>query len=314
MTKKKSKTKLFLTAFLASLPLWLLINLGQARLESFCFSNYYQEPLFLKAQVIGNLEESKEVLPEIEAKAAISLKVDKDGKEEVIFEKNSRQSLPVASLTKLMTAWTVFQYREYYDLSRKVEVSEEAVLKEGDSGLKPGQIVSIEDLLQSMLIESSNDSAFALAESLTENSGFSSREKIAAFVNLMNIETEKNLGLRETYFVNPTGLEFSNGDILTNYSSARDMAEISKNIINSHPQIFEISRKESALIFGDYLAVNNNRILGKEILGGKTGWTPMAGGCIILIVKNGRGSYTINVILGADSLESRFIEMEKLIK
>jgi len=310
------KLKKFFIVFLISLPFWWGINLCQKSLEDFLFSQYYQPPL--SAQIgFAVLDAEKEKIDvsnfDIEANAAISVKVDKGGKEKVLFEKNSEAPLPLASLTKLVTAWVVFEYPEYYDFSREVRISQESIKKEGDSGLSEGQIVSINDLLYSMLIDSSNDSAYAIAEALVPETEAKSEQIAEAFVSLMNLGAKENIGLKRTFFVNPTGLDPEDQTQIPNYSTARDLVELSKNILFKHPEIFEISKNNSALIFGDYLAVNKNIILNHNTIGRKTGWTPRAGGCILIVQKNQKGEYFINVILGTDSPDSRFSEMQKLI-
>jgi len=336
--------KTFLIVFLLSLPFWGGVNILGKNLENFFFKQYYQSPLSVQIPLFykgaglaaGEFWAAEEIIPpkfDIEAKAAISVKLDKDGSKETIFEKNSEKILPIASLTKLITAWVVFEYPEYYNFSREVRISKEAIMQEGDFGLYEGQLISINDLLYSMLIESSNDAAFSLAEALFSETKAKSEEKIEAFVALMNLEAKENIGLKNTYFINPTGLEVESkdGNRLSNYSTAKDLVELSKNILLKHPEIFEISKNKSAEIFNNnYLAVNKNIILNDNTVGGKTGWTPTAGGCILLVQKSERDArvlreaetpvlnekeeYFINVILGTDSSDSRFSGMEKLIQ
>jgi len=309
--------KIFLIILLISFPFWWGVNLLEKSLENLLFSKYYQPPL--SAQIdLAVLDAKKEKIDvsnfDIKANAAISVKVDKGGEEKVLFEKNSEATLPIASLTKLVTAWVVFEYPEYYDFSREVRISRESIKKEGDFGLSEGQIVSINDLLYSILIESSNDSAYAIAEALVSETKAKPEQIVEAFVSLMNLEVKENIGLKRTFFINPTGLDPENPTQIPNYSTARDLVKLSKNILFKYPEIFEISKNRSALIFNNYLVVNKNIILNHNTVGGKTGWTPRAGGCILSVQQNRNGEYFINVILGTGSPDSRFTEMEKLIE
>jgi D-alanyl-D-alanine carboxypeptidase len=301
--------KIFLITFLVSLPLWWGINVLGENLENFFFSQYEQPSLFLAAEIkpIPLIKESP--LPSdpselnIEVKSAISVKIDPIGEEQVLFEKNAEQELLIASLTKLMTALIS---SEIYRPEQLLTVSEKAVDQEGDVGrLNAGEKLSVENLLNIILIESSNDAAWVLSEGIGTE----------AFVDLMNIEA-KNLGLENTHFTNPNGLDFSE-----NYSTAADLAKLAYHIVKNQPRIFEISTRLTYEVLNPdssihHLALNRNILLEQtsNIVGGKTGWTPQAGGCILLVFKNPQGDYFINVILGTDSPQSRFTEMKKILK
>lgn len=184
-------------------------------------------------------------------------------------------------------------------------------LEGGNNGkLRVGEKIAVEELLEMALVESSNDAALALA-------GVNGREN---FINLMNLKAAE-IGLRSTRFSNPTGLEAEN-----NFSTARDMANLAIFILKKYPlEILKISAQPSVIVLSEngerrHQAFNTNELLnsfdqinGLKIVGGKTGYTDEAGGCIILILKDKNNNYFINVILGADSRESRFSEMRKLI-
>ncbi len=311
--------KFFLIGLSLSLSFFAVVNAGELKLEDFFFSQFYLPPNTFLAQALpGHLFKWPSAAFDIEAKSALVLKVESDGQQTVLFDKNSSQVLPMASLTKLMTAVVSL---ENQPLSKEVKISPTSVSQEGNSGnLKVGERIMVKELLKMALIESSNDAAEALSE-------VSGREE---FVDLMNRKSEE-LGLRSTRFSTPTGLE-SEG----NFSTARDLANLMILILKNHPFILEISAQPSVIILSEndrphHRAFNTNELLtsfgqmshfsnasgGNEnlkIVGGKTGYTEEAGGCIILVTKNRKGDYFINVILGADSQESRFSELEKLIK
>jgi len=168
----------------------------------------------------------------------------------------------------------------------------------------------VETLLYIMLIESSNDAAYALAETIGLDN----------FIDKMN-QKAKELGMEDTYFINTTGLDVNDSlPTLTNFSTAQDMARLSKYILLKDPKIFEISSLnyyEAMNASGNFhhLAINTNELLNlnSHVIGGKTGYTPKAGGCMILILKPEKGGYIINVILGTVSQEARFEEMKKLV-
>jgi D-alanyl-D-alanine carboxypeptidase len=307
MTLTIDNLKYFFVTFLISLPFWWGVNALEANLEEFFFLQQIAENpqiftaqlnLFpVKKQKIFKLPETGSL--EIEAESAISVWLTPDGKEKILFEKESGKILPIASLTKLMTSYIVLEY--YPDLSQVVEISKEAVFQQEDFGnLKVGERLSLENLLYIMLMESSNDAAFALSEVIGKES----------FVNLMNWEAE-NLGMKNTHFVDSMGISPKN------VSSPKDLVKFAKKLLEK-PLIWEILQKKEFELYGPdgvfhHKLLNTNQLLGKmeNILGGKTGYTLEAKGCFLLVLKApDEKGFLINVILGS---ENRFTEMEKLI-
>jgi D-alanyl-D-alanine carboxypeptidase (penicillin-binding protein 5/6) len=276
------------------------INFSQIKLEN-----------LLAAQITKPLEEisfvkferPKKPPLEIEAKSAISLRLNpkKKEKERVLFSKNGNEILPIASLTKLMTALIVLENPESYPFEKEIKISKEAASKENVpeyGNLKPGEKKKIKELLELMLYFSSNDAAYALAEQIgVEN-----------FVAKMN-EKAKEIGLKNTHFSNPTGLDPENlkwsleNKEYFNYSTANEIISLGKYILENYPLIFEFSNRKNKI----QLLENQN------LVGMKTGYTDEAGGCIFLIFSNDNGDYFLNVILGAKSKEERFLQMQKLV-
>ena len=274
--------KIFLIALILCLPFWWGVNVFQEKIEDFLFwKKMADNPQILLAQMAQE-ERLAKLKPirnkkinnlEIEAKAALSVFIDNQGVERILFEKDGDKVLPIASLTKLMTANVVLKH---YDIS---------------------QIVGIKKLLYILLIKSDNEAAIALAEIIGKE----------AFVDLMNLEA-KNLGLNNTYFANPTGLdpEFPTEPI--NHSTAQDLVKFAKYLTLERPLIWDISTVQT---FED--KVNTNELLEEipGIIGGKTGETPRAGKCLLLVVQAPKNKgYIINVILNS---ENHFKEMKELI-
>ena len=308
------RLKIFLISLLISLPFWWGVNVFQENLEDFLFwKGMADNPQLLTAQIIQEekLESLKPIRNwqiedlKIEAKSVISVLVDSQNSEKILYEKAGNKKLPIASLTKLMTANVVL---ENYDLSQKIRISETAVDQEEEFGkLKAGKTFQVKYLLYPLLMESSNDAAYALANDYNEMTEES-------FVSLMNLEAE-SLGLENTHFVNPTGLD-SNPPTALNYSTAEDLVNFTKYLLKK-PLIWEILSTPKFDLYGPEL-INTNELLGYNlpttqinIIGGKTGWTPEAGGCFLLVMEVPRSSgYIINVILGSGD---RFEEMKKLV-
>ena len=227
----------------------------------------------------------------------------KDDKEIVLSEKKADEVIAIASLTKLMTAIIVL---ENYNLDDLIQISASAVATYGDAGnLQIGEIMTIRDLLYITLIESSNDGAEALAEKMG----------VSTFVYKMN-EKAASLGMNNTWFINPSGLDEEN---LYNFSTVNDLKKMVVYILENHSLIAEIlslPEKELTSHSGISRTIKNTNVLLKEsdaYLWGKTGYTNRANGCLILILNNfsinNNQGYVINIIAGADD---KFGEARKL--
>lgn len=246
---------------------------------------------------------------ELNVKSAISIKTNLENFEKRLFSQKEKEILPIASLTKLMTVLVVIE-DENYDLEETILISPQAASQEDVpiyGNLRAGEKLKVKDLIELMLIYSSNDAAWAISE----------KNGTQEFVAKMN-EKAKLLGLENTYFSNPTGLdpqkiEFNRENLEKfNYSTAEDLAKLTKYILKYHPEIFDILRKPPK-----YRLENGifSIFLTKEMIGGKTGYTPLAGGCLIFVFKDERNPeiFYINVILGTPTIEGRVLEMQKLI-
>lgn len=227
----------------------------------------------------------------------------KDGKEIILSEKKADEVIAIASLTKLMTAIIVL---ENYNLDDLIQISASAIATYGDAGnLQIGEIMTIRDLLYITLIESSNDGAEALAEKMG----------VSTFVYKMN-EKAASLGMNNTWFINPSGLDEEN---LYNFSTVNDLKKMVVYILENHSLIAEIlslPEKELTSHSGISRTIKNTNVLLKEsdaYLWGKTGYTNRANGCLILILNNfsinNNQGYVINIIAGADD---KFGEARKL--
>ncbi len=330
--------KIFLLSFVSGLFFWYGTNALGEDLEDFFFAqiSYPVQEIFFSIPPKDKKPRIPVSVLDIKAKSVFSVKIDKRGRQEIFYEKNSDKVLPIASLSKLMTALIVFRYPEYYDFSKPITISKQAVAQEESFGaLKYGEKISIDDLLHITLIESSNDAAYALSEIISRGTDIEPKKRAEPFIGLMNLEIEKKLGLKNTKLVNPTGLDPENLELPKNISCAKDLIKMSSFILQKYPKIFEISSKLSYEVLDNsgnphHLVINTNKLLDPyseicandedwqkiipNIIGGKTGYTQEAGGCMILLLKDKKGNHFINVILGANNQESRFEEMKKLVK
>lgn len=207
---------------------------------------------------------------------------------EVVFDKNSNLIMPMASTTKIMTALILAEQK---DLSKCVTVTKEMVTVEGSSmGLKAGDSVSYRDLLYGMLLASGNDAANATAILLGGS--------LEGFAKMMN-DKAKALGLKNTSFVTPSGLDDPN-----HYTTAYDLALLTFHALKNQAFSAACSSKSATLYYGNppykRSLTNHNKLLEsyEGLIGVKTGYTKKSGRCLVTAAKRD-GVLIIAVTLNA---------------
>ena len=221
----------------------------------------------------------------------------------VIFGYNEQAQLPLASLAKLMTLATFSNDEK----GGAVTIAEISLAQEGDSGFHAGERWEWANLAALTLMSSSNDGAYALAES-----GEPPKDDFIARMN----EEAKNLGLKQTYFLNPTGLD-QGLELGGAYGSALDMVQLMKEVLTLRPEIVEVTRYASVTIpkeNGVSIVVKNTNASVEKlpgIIASKTGFTDTAGGNLVVVIEAGPGRPIGIAVLGA-SLEGRFSDVEEL--
>lgn len=237
------------------------------------------------------------------AKSAILIEAS-TGK--IIFEKNADEKLVPASMTKMMSMLLIMESLEkgIIKWDQVISVSEKASSMGGSQILlETGEKMSVKDLFKGVAIASGNDAVVALAEAVAGT--------VDAFVNMMN-EKAKQLGLKNTSFKNPHGL-----DTADHYSSARDMSLIAKELVK-HEKIFEFTS-----VYEDYLRentdrkiwlVNTNKLVRfyDGVDGLKTGFTEGAGYCLTATAKK-NGMRIIAVAMGEPSSKERNKEISEML-
>jgi D-alanyl-D-alanine carboxypeptidase (penicillin-binding protein 5/6) len=211
-----------------------------------------------------------------------------------LAEKNADQSMEPASITKLMTAYVIFQEirNGTLALEDKVRISEKAWRTQGSRMfVEVGTEVSVAKLLKGMIIQSGNDATVALAEQIagTEES----------FAGLMNHHAQQ-LGLRGTHFVNSTGLPHKD-----HYTTARDIARLAHALIEEFPEYYRwYSIRQYT--YNEITQYNRNKLLWRDesVDGLKTGHTDSAGYCLVTSAKRDN-MRLITVVLGTRSEEAR---------
>jgi len=220
----------------------------------------------------------------------------------VLAEKNADERIEPASLTKLMTAYLVFDAlrQNRLTMTQRVRVSERARHAPGSRMfLELDSEVSIDALLKGLIIQSGNDAAIALAEAIATSE--------AQFVAQMNREAQR-LGMNNTRFANATGLPNAQ-----HYSSARDILRIAAVIISEFPEHFPLYGMRE-FTYNDVTQYNRNKLLGRDpyVDGMKTGFTESAGFCLVATAQRDERRL-ISVVIDAGSDNGRTSESQSLL-
>ena len=233
-------------------------------------------------------------IPKPPSTGAKSFIIMDHGSGNVLAEENSEVSVDPASITKLMTAYVVFNELQSSNiaLSDIVTISEKAWRTPGSRMfVEVGKQVPVEALLQGMIVQSGNDATVALAEYVAGSED--------SFAALMNKHAEA-IGLTGSHFMNSTGLPDEN-----HYMTAKDIATLSSLLIKRFPEYYKwYSQKEYT--FNDITQQNRNTLLWRDdsVDGLKTGHTDSAGYCLVTSAKKD-GMRLITVVLGTDSTSAR---------
>ena len=221
---------------------------------------------------------------------------------DTIAESAPDEVLEPASLTKLMTAYTVFKALSdgQVNLDDQVRVSEKAWGTEGSRMfIEVGTTVSVENLLQGMIVQSGNDASVALAEHAAGTE--------ETFADLMNHYAEQ-LGMESSSFRNSTGLPDP-----AHYMTARDAAAVARAIISEFPEYYAwYSQRE--FTYNDIEQYNRNSLLWRDpsVDGLKTGYTEAAGYCLVTSAERS-GMRLVSVVMGSHSAEARANDSQALL-
>lgn len=227
----------------------------------------------------------------------------------IILKNNSKDRVPIASTTKIMTALVVL---ENYKLEDIVTISPAATAQIGaDANLIVGEKISIKELLHCMLIKSGNDSAYALAE-FYNNQGEVGTKR---FVQKMN-EKARELGLKDTEYHDSAGLD------VTGYSSANDLAIVTKEALKNETFLNIVGKAQYTATSVDgkirHSLDNSNRLVNQYqypgAIGVKTGYMPEAGHCLVgAATRNGHTFIAIVLKTFADTPSASADETRKLL-
>jgi D-alanyl-D-alanine carboxypeptidase (penicillin-binding protein 5/6) len=222
---------------------------------------------------------------------------------QVLAAQKAEERVEPASLTKIMTAYLVFQALRDKKLSlgQQVKVSERAWRAPGSRMfIRVGTQVAVDDLIRGMVVQSGNDACIALAEAVAGN------EEV--FVQMMNREAAR-LGMKNTRFMNSTGLPDAQ-----HYSTAQDLYLLAAALIRDFPAEYAQYYSQKEFRYNNISQPNRNRLLWTDpsVDGMKTGHTEAAGYCLIASSRRG-GRRLLSVLLGSTSEATRAQESLKLL-
>ena len=205
----------------------------------------------------------------------------------ILYEKNVNQKRLIASITKIMTCIIVL---ENCDIESSITVGGEVLSMYGTNiYIEKGEVLRIQDLLYGLMLRSGNDAAITLAYNTL---GYDK------FISKMNEKAEE-IGMKNTIFSNPHGLD----DDTKNYSTAYDMALLAKYAYNNsvYKKIISTRKYTTKSSIKSYVWYNRMNLLGnyKNCIGGKNGYTPSAGKTLVSYAK--KGDLTLAIISLNDS-------------
>ena len=270
-------------------------------MPSFIRTNYYLFSILLLVFSSANAT-SKILMPAAPSVAAKSFILIDFNSGKVLAEKNADVRLAPASLTKIMTVYVVFRELKngHLTLDEKVTISKKAWQTGGSRMfVEVNKQVSIENLLQGVIIQSGNDASVALAEHVAGDE--------ATFSAMMNQHAER-LGMLDSHFENSMGLPKKN-----HYTTASDLAKLTTAVISEFPEYYRWdSQKE--FTFNNITQPNRNKLLwrDKSVDGVKTGYTEAAGYCMIASAKR-EEMRLISVVMGTASANARANESQSLL-
>lgn len=276
----------------------------------FTFAFFYNQSKVKEAETLSDVSNGKSQIqdkiktidPKISALSAYVLDLNSG---QSVYAKNENKKYPLASLTKIMTGIVAFKNMPSDQI---ITIKNTDLLTEGESFLNLNERFVLSDLLDFMMLTSSNDAASAIASAVGKKQNF---------INEMNV-TAKQIGLSDnTKFSNETGLDL---DLKTSgaYGTSKDVALMMKYAFINYPELFENTPRNNYRIpsLNGFLhdAKNTNLGISKMpgLIASKTGYTDLAGGNLAVVVDIGLNEPYVIVVLGS-TFDGRFDDIEEII-
>ena len=258
------------------------------------FENQEVATINLWLPLIKNTQ--KVTIPNITAKSALVFDLSSN---KTVYSKDPNIRLPMASLTKIMTAVIALENKKKDD---QYNVTQDDLVGEDSMGLGAGEKLSLNELLYGLILSSGNDAAETFATNFTNGR--------TAFIKAMN-DKARSLGLSDTNFTNPTGLEGDGNQ----YTTAYDLLVITKYALSQFSTFDDVVSTFDYNIYQTnehkaYYLENQTNLLSSYpgVKGVKTGYTPEAGLCLVTYLDY-RGHKIIAVLLGSDNRRGEMKEL-----
>jgi D-alanyl-D-alanine carboxypeptidase (penicillin-binding protein 5/6) len=229
-----------------------------------------------------------------------------------IFSKDEHEKLPLASITKLMSGLV---FMDVLPSDTTVTINESDIALDADNGLSdsflPGEKWNLKDLLDFSLIMSSNGGIHAIASVFNNYEAPNNTD----IIEMMN-DKAASLGLKDTFFINETGLDVDK-DMSGAYSSAYDVSMLLKNIIKNNPSLIESTSENTEDFVSEsnikHVASNTDAVMNEipGLIASKTGYTDLAGGNLAVVFDAGIMHPVAVVVLGS-TVDGRFSDVVKL--
>ena len=252
--------------------------------------------LSLWLPTLANFIGIKPQVPQISAKSALIFDTTTN---KVLFEKDPHEKLPMASLTKIMTAIIALENPKK---DNKYLVTPEDLVGQDSMGLSSGEILPLNDLLYGLVLHSANDASETIASNYPGGR--------SAFIKAMN-DKARSLGIKSTNFTNPSGLEGDGNQ----YTSAYDLLVMTRYALFNFPEFAKVVSTFDYTIsqtntHKEYDLENETNLLTSYpgVEGVKTGYTPEASLCLVTYL-NYKGHKIIGVLLGSDDRRGEMIEL-----
>jgi D-alanyl-D-alanine carboxypeptidase len=269
------------------------------------YAPFYPENNLPKNQTIVVVPAKNDGMANLSIAASSSFAIDRDTGT-ILWSSNADAVRPIASITKLMTAFVFLNSRP--DMDKIYQLQAEDVRVGGKSYIYPGDQVKVKDLFYLTLVGSDNTAAVALAKSL----GLTEDE----FVAKMN-QQAKDFGLVNTKFDDISGLSSGNvstaKEVLTLARKCLAVPQIRDTTIQNNYEFSTVGGRDVRIESTDQL-LSIFPVDGINIVGGKTGHTNEAGYCFVGEFINSSGRKIMSVVMGTDSDAERFIQSKKLVK
>jgi len=305
MTNDQLKSVLTSRKFLQTILALLVLGTVIFLISLYSTSYRKQEARVVEQEVHINQKELRApyAMVPLTANAAVVYDLATDS---LLFSKNPDASLPLASLTKLLT---VYSAMNMLGKSSSVVITPSSLMPEGDSGFEVGEMFTFSDIAELTLVGSSNDGAEAIAEASERGGSRTSLELVAGIA--------RSLGLTSTKAGNSTGLDIGTTSA-GSYGSARDMAILSSYFLEKSPELSKttaLTRASVQSTAGRVHTLSNTNPDVRHIPGlllSKTGYTDLAGGNLVIVFDAGI-SHPIAIVVLGSTKQGRFTDVEKLI-